>query len=97
MVYLIKTIDIRLSDRNTVVIANENTTIGYATFDPAIGELSYIFVHPAFRLQGFARMLIEAAEKACGQPLTPSEPISPLGRKLLENIHAHQSVNAQRR
>ena len=94
---LIKSIDVRLSDRNTVVIANENTTIGYATFNPAIGELSYIFVHPAFRRQGLARMLIEAAEQACGQPLAPSEPISPLGRKLLENIHVHQSVNVHRR
>ena len=40
---------VRLVGDDTVVIKNRNTTIGYATFDAAACELSYIFVSPAFR------------------------------------------------
>ena len=51
----------RLCGDDTVVIANENTTIGYATFDAAAGELTYIFVNPGFRKSGFGSMLVDAA------------------------------------
>lgn len=77
---------VRLSAENTVVIANDNTTIGYATFDIAQGELTYIFVHPAFRLKGFGKMLVRAARQAVGRTLEPYEPVSPLGRKFFERI-----------
>jgi GNAT superfamily N-acetyltransferase len=78
-----------LSGDHTVVISNENTTIGYATFDPDRGEVTYIFVHPGFRTRGFGTMLVDAARQAAGQPLKPSEPVSPLGRMFFERI-AHR-------
>ena len=81
-----KAVSLTLSGDHTVVISNENTTIGYATFDPDRGELTYIFVHPAFRTRGFGSMLVAAAKQAAGQPLKPSEPVSPLGRVFFERI-----------
>ena len=74
-------ITIRVVNDDTVVIANDNTTIGYATFEQASGTLSYIFVNPAFRRRGFGAMLLTASERAAKRPLRPAEPISPLGRK----------------
>jgi len=79
-----KAVSLKLSDDNTIVISNENTTIGYATFDPDRGELTYIFVHPAFRTRGFGTTLVDAARQAAGRPLKPSEPVSPLGRIFFE-------------
>lgn len=81
-----KAFSVRLSDENTVIIANDNTTIGYATFDVAQGVLTYIFVHPAFRLKGFGKMLVQAAGEAAGRKLEPAAPVSPLGRKFFERI-----------
>ncbi len=74
-------ITIRVVNDDTVVIANDNTTIGYATFEKASGTLSYIFVNPAFRRRGYGAMLLTASQKAAEKPLKPAEPISPLGRK----------------
>tara|TARA_B110000467_G_scaffold43977_1_gene40323 strand:+ start:245 stop:502 length:258 start_codon:yes stop_codon:yes gene_type:complete len=74
-------ISIRVIGEDTVVIANENTTIGYATLDAEVGVLTYIFVNPAFRRRGYGSMLVAAAEKAAERVLKPAEPISPLGRR----------------
>jgi N-acetylglutamate synthase-like GNAT family acetyltransferase len=73
-------IEIKIEHQDTVIITNDNTTIGYATLDMNVGELTYIFVHPAFRRRGMGTLLMLAAEKAYGQSLMPSGPISPLGR-----------------
>ena len=72
---------LHIESDNTVIIANKNTTIGYATVDADAGFLSYIFVHPDFRRKGYGKMLVEAAETAANAKLCPSPPISPLGRK----------------
>jgi N-acetylglutamate synthase-like GNAT family acetyltransferase len=73
-------IKIRVECNDTIIIANDNTTIGYATMDTSVGDLTYIFVHPAFRRRGLGAVLVLAAEKAAGHELRPAEPISPLGR-----------------
>ena len=72
---------LRINGGDTVVIANENTTIGYATLDAEAGLLTYIFVNPAFRRLGFGRMLVKAAERAAKRALVPTNPITPLGGK----------------
>ena len=69
-------ITIRVINDDTVVIANDNTTIGYATFEKTSGTLSYIFVNPAFRRRGYGAMLLTASEKVAKKPLKPAEPIS---------------------
>ncbi|MFT5485676.1 MAG: GNAT superfamily N-acetyltransferase [Paracoccaceae bacterium] len=74
-------ITIRVVGEDAVVIANDNTTIGYATIDAAVGALTYIFVNPSFRRRGYGSMLVAAAEKAAKRTLKPADPISPLGRK----------------
>ena len=79
-------ITIRVVNDDTVVIANDNTTIGYATFEKASGTLSYIFVNPAIRRRGYGAMLLTASQKAAKKPLKPAEPISPLGRKFFSII-----------
>lgn len=81
-----------LSGGHTVVISNDNTTIGYATFDRDRGELTYIFVHPAFRTRGYGAMLVDAANQAAGQPLKPSEPVSPLGRVFFERMEHRRGL-----
>ena len=77
-------IEIKIRGRDTIIIANSNTTIGYAIMDINAGELTYIFVHPAFRRRGLGTMLVLEAEKASGQILTPAEPISPKGRAFFQ-------------
>ena len=72
---------------NTVIIANKNTTIGYATVDADAGLLSYIFVHPDFRRKGYGKMLVEAAETAANAKLCPAPPISSLGRKFFSRVN----------
>jgi GNAT superfamily N-acetyltransferase len=44
-------------------------------------ELTYLFVNPLFRRQGYGTLLLTQAEKAAGSLLKLAEPISPLGRK----------------
>ena len=77
---------LRIESDDTVIIANKNTTIGYATVDVDAGLLSYIFVHPDFRRKGYGKMLVEAAETAANAKLCPSPPISPLGRKFFARV-----------
>ena len=72
---------LRIKGGDSVVIANDNTTIGYATLDAEAGLLTYIFVNPAFRRQGFGRILVKAAERAASRVLVPADPITSLGRK----------------
>ena len=66
-------------EAEAVIIANVNTTIGYARFSPETGLLDYIFVNPAFRRQGHGRRLVALAEQACARRLTPAAPVSPSG------------------
>ena len=80
-----KRFTLKIEHQDTVTITNDNTTIGYATIDIPMGELTYIFVHPAFRRRGFGTMLVSAAERASGQILSPAEPISSLGRLFFKN------------
>jgi GNAT superfamily N-acetyltransferase len=77
---------ITTSADNTIVIANENTTIGYATFDVEAEELTYIFVNPAFRRKGYGSVLLQEANDAVGKALKPADPISPLGEKFFASI-----------
>jgi hypothetical protein len=79
VIMLIDNIEIKIEGNDTVIIANDNTTIGYATMDTNLGELTYIFVHPSFRRRGLGTTLVLEAEKASGQSLKPAGPISPLG------------------
>jgi ribosomal protein S18 acetylase RimI-like enzyme len=65
----------------TIVISNDNTTVGYAVIDKDAGELSYIFVNPAFRRRGFGSKLLKAANEVAGKKLKPADPVSPLGAK----------------
>ena len=66
---------------DAVVLNTANTTVGYARFSRLQGTLEYIFVNPAFRRRGYGRRLIALCERECGAPLTPSPPVSPLGRR----------------
>ena len=74
-----ETVEVKNGD--TVIVKNENTTIGYATFDSRKRELTYLFVNPAFRRKGYGKLLKEKAEQTSGCSLSPSDPISPLGQK----------------
>jgi len=77
-------------EADAVVIANENTTIGYARFTAETGLLEYIFVNPAFRRQGHGSRLVALAEQACGCRLTPAPPVSPSGGLLFAALAARQ-------
>ena len=76
---------------DTVIVKNENTTIGYATFDSRKRELTYLFVNPTFRRKGYGKLLKEKAEQTSGCPLSPSDPISPLGQKFFNITMGHSS------
>ena len=79
--------DVRISvnDDQTIIVSNDNTTIGYATIDVLKSELTYLFVNPLFRRQGYGTLLLNEAEKTTGLSLKPAEPISPLGRKFFSH------------
>ena len=79
---------ISINSDGTITLVDENTTIGYAVTDTSKGELSYLFVNPAFRRRGFGTLLLKEAEKMAGLNLIPAEPISPLGRKFF-NHNSH--------
>ena len=72
-----------LSD-DTVVIRNDNTTIGYARFNISARSLEYLFVNSNFRRLGIGTKLIEIAEKTAGSKLEPAMPLSDLGQKFLK-------------
>ena len=84
-----ETVEVKNGD--TVIVKNENTTIGYATFDSRRQELTYMFVNPAFRRKGYGKLLRERAEQTSGCALSPSEPISPLGQKFFNITTRHSS------
>jgi GNAT superfamily N-acetyltransferase len=63
---------------DTVLIKNQNTTIGYSRFNLQ-GEVEYIYVNPLYRRQGYGRLLIEEIKKITGPIAKVHEPISPLG------------------
>ena len=81
-----KNVTIRTDCNETVVIANQNTTIGYATFDMFSGELTYIFVNPIFRKKGIATKLLKMVKNKTGKKIVLQKPISPLGNKLLKSL-----------
>ena len=64
-----------------ITFKNQNTTLGFIRYDNS-GEIEYIFVNPIFRKKGLAKKLLKITEQKLGKPLTPQEPISPLGKKL---------------
>ena len=76
---------ITTNDDGTVIVSNDNTTIGYAVVDSAKGELTYLFVNPLFRRQGYGTLLLNQVEKVAGSSLKPAEPISPLGKKFFSH------------
>ena len=78
-------VQISINDDQTIIVSNDNTTIGYATIDVLKSELTYLFVNPLFRRQGYGTLLLNQAEKAAGFSLRPAEPISPLGRKFFSH------------
>jgi len=82
----VKDILLRVEGNDTIVIANKNTTIGYATFNTVSYELTYIFVSPLFRRQGYGYLLIKTAEKVAKKKLRPLPPISPLGEFLFKSV-----------
>jgi len=87
-------VQISVNNDGSIIIADENTTIGYAVTDTSKGELSYLFVNPAFRRRGFGTLLLKEAEKIAGKNLLPAEPISPLGRKFFNhNRHVECDKN----
>ena len=87
---------VEVKNGDTVIVKNEKPTIGYATFDSKKRELTYLFVNPAFRRQGYGRLLKEKAEQISGCSLSPSPPISPLGQKFF-NITMDRSSELRKR
>jgi ribosomal protein S18 acetylase RimI-like enzyme len=81
-----KEFTVQVDGDNTVIIKNDNTTIGYATIDADAGYLTYIFVNPAFRRRGYGFILLDTAQKATGRKLQPAAPISPLGEKFFDKV-----------
>mgnify|MGYP001227093531 FL=1 len=79
-------ITVQVDGDNTVIIKNDNTTIGYATIDADAGCLTYIFVNPAFRRRGYGSILLDVAQKAAGRKLLPAAPVSPLGEKFFGKV-----------
>lgn len=79
-------VTVQVDGDNTVIIKNDNTTIGYATIDADAGCLAYIFVNPAFRRRGYGSILLDTAQKAAGRKLQPAAPISPLGEKFFDKV-----------
>ena len=78
-------VQINVNDDQTIIVSNDNTTIGYATIDVLKSELTYLFVNPLFRRPRYGTLLLSQAEKATGLSLKPAEPISPLGRKFFSH------------
>ena len=88
-------VQISINNDGTIIIADENTTIGYVVTDTSKGELSYLFVNPAFRRRGFGTLLLKEAEKMAGKNLFPAAPIFPLGRKFF-NHNSHVECDKNR-
>jgi len=76
---------------DTVLIRNQNTTIGYSRFNPQ-GEVEYIYVNPLYRRQGYGRRLIQEIEKMTGPIAKVHEPISPLGAQFFSGIGLSDAV-----
>ena len=66
-------------------LKNINTTIGFVRFDDN-GEIEYIFVNPIFRKKGLAKKLLRLVKEKTKKDLVFQEPISPLGKKLLQSL-----------
>ena len=80
-----ETKEVRVQNDHTVIIKNDNTTIGYACFNPSDKTLDYIYVNPLFRRQGVASKLLSVAENSSGCVLEPVKPLSPLGQKFFKS------------
>ena len=61
-----ETVDVQNGD--TVIVKNENTTTGYATFDIKKRELTYLFVNQAFRLKDYGKLLKKKPNRYQGAP-----------------------------
>ena len=66
-------------------LKNINTTIGFVRFN-FNGEIEYIFVNPIFRKKGLAKKLLRLVKEKTKKDLVFQEPISPLGKKLLQSL-----------
>ena len=75
----------KIINNDTVIISNQNTTIGYANFNVETKVLDYLFVNPSFRRRGIGSKLLSAAEKISGGTLRPAKPISPLGKQFFKS------------
>jgi GNAT superfamily N-acetyltransferase len=82
-VYLSITEDVVTED--SVILKNNNTTVGFAYFSKGSMALEYIFVHPQFRRMGVGSLLVAKAEMACGGAVKPEDPITPLGKKFFQS------------
>lgn len=70
-----------------VTAMGANTTAGYCRFNET-GEIEYLFVGPAYRRKGVATWLLECVAQQTGRPLVFREPISPMGRRLVDSYTA---------
>ena len=70
---------------DTVLIKNQNTTIGYSRFNLQ-GEIEYIYVNPLYRRKGYGRLLIEEIKKITGPIAKVHQPISPLGAQFFSRV-----------
>ncbi len=84
---------IDISD-GTVLIKNQNTTIGYSRFNQ-MGEVEYIYVNPLYRRRGFGKLLIEEIKKITGPIGKVHEPISPLGAQFFGGIGLGDALPAK--
>jgi len=82
---------IDISD-GTVLIKNQNTTIGYSRFNEK-GEVEYIYVNPLYRRQGYGTLLIEEIKKITGPIGRVHAPISPLGAQFFSGIGMSQAID----
>lgn len=69
-----------------------NTTVGYCRFNDG-GEVEYLFVGATFRRKGVALWLLDEVARRTGKPLFFRDPISPLGRKLVDAYAKRQAQN----
>ena len=84
---------IDISD-GTVLIKNQNTTIGYSRFNQE-GEVEYIYVNPLYRRRGYGKLLIEEIKKITGPIDKVHEPISPLGAQFFKGIGLGEAIRVK--
>ena len=79
-----------IAAEGVTTLASVNTTLGYCRYNET-GEVEYLFVGAPFRRRGVASWLLRRVAQEIGRPLVFREPISPLGRALIEAYVARQA------